>query len=106
MARLIDRMLARNVPYPGGYNEAMYSGAEYAGTWDTGAGGNREGPPVGLVRMAREAMASNGIVFAVQALRMALFSEARFQFMSMTDGHLFGNPDLKLLEHPWPNADS
>jgi predicted ABC-type ATPase len=103
--RLYDRMLARQSPYPGGYNEMMYSGAEYVTTID-GAGRNREGAATGLVRMARDAYHANGIVFGCLVMRMALFSEARFVFQSLTDMHTFTNADLDLVQHPWPNADT
>jgi Phage portal protein len=104
--RLWDRTLNRQQPLGPSYNESMYTGAEYVSSWDTGQAGGNEPPAGAMVRMAREAMRSNGIVFAVQALRMALFSEARFQYQSLTDGHLFGDQSLTLLERPWPNADT
>lgn len=47
---------------------------------------------------------SNGVVFAVMLARMALFSEARFQFRRMIGGRpgdLFGDASLSILEHPW-----
>lgn len=49
----------------------------------------------------------NGVVFAVIAARMRLFSEARFQWQAITKGRpgdLFGTADLALLETPWPNG--
>lgn len=105
--RLWERMLNRQSPLPTGYNEMSYTGAEYVGAgWDSGAGSRTEGPAGPMVRMARQVMASNGVVFAVMAVRMALFAEARFQFQALDDGHLFGDTSLQLLEHPWPNADS
>jgi|SRR5215471_8919695 len=104
--RLWDRALSRQQPIGSGYNEQMYSGAEYVGTWDSGQGGVTESAAAGVVRTAREVMSSNGIVFAVMALRMSLFSEARFRFQALTDQHTFGDTSLALLEHPWPNADS
>lgn len=97
--RLIDRLLSRQA----GYNEAMWSGAYYVTTSDPDGRG-REGAEAGIVRTAREAYATNGVVFACIAARMALFSEARFQFQSTIDKHLFGTTDLELLEYPWPNA--
>jgi len=115
VTRLIDRWLARNTPYPGGYNETMYTGAEYyAGGADYGGqagdagapGRGQERAPFGMLRQARRAYATNGVVFACEAVKMALFSEARFKFQAATDDHIFGNTDLAILEHPWPNADS
>ena len=98
--RLLDRMLART---DSGYNEYMYSGAYQVSASDP-SGRYKEGVPAGIVRHARDAYESNGVVFACIAARMALFSEARFQFQSTVDRHLFGTTDLAMLEYPWPNA--
>lgn len=49
----------------------------------------------------------NGVVFAVENVRMSLFAEARFQFRRRTNGRpgeLFGTSALSILETPWPNA--
>jgi hypothetical protein len=49
----------------------------------------------------------NGVVFACMALRMMVFSEARFNFRQLRSGRpgkLFGTPALRLLETPWPNG--
>ena len=68
------------------------------------AGKGRETLQSGMVRRIREIYVADGPVFACIAARMWLFSEARFQFQSMIDKHLFGTPDLSILEQPWPNA--
>ncbi len=50
---------------------------------------------------------SNGVIFACMLARLALFSEARFQYRQIRNGRpgdLFGTPDLDPLEHPWENA--
>lgn len=52
---------------------------------------------------------SNGVVFACLLARMLVFSEARFKFRRLsnqtgTPQDLFGNPDLRILERPWPNG--
>jgi hypothetical protein len=96
--RLWDRVLSRQ-----GYNEYMYSGAYQIATVDS-QGRGREGADAGIVRTAREAYAANGVVYACIAVRMALFSEARFTFQSTIDKRLFGTQDLSILEYPWPNA--
>jgi len=52
-------------------------------------------------------MESNGAVFACMAVRIMLFSEARFQYQRIVagrPGELFGTQDLAILETPWPNA--
>lgn len=46
----------------------------------------------------------NGVVWAVERVRVALFSEARFQFQRFFKGRpadLFGDQSLTLLESPW-----
>jgi len=85
------------------YTDASYSGA-YLVTAQDPSGRSKEGAPAGAVRSAREALAGNGVVYACIAARSAIFSEARFQFQSTVDRHLFGTTDLSLLEYPWPNA--
>ena len=50
---------------------------------------------------------SDGIVFACASTRQAIFSEARFQWRTFTNGQpgaLFGNKALSLLEQPWPGG--
>jgi phage portal protein BeeE len=83
--------------------EYSASGAYLVSTSDP-YGRSREGVPGGIVRHARDAVTGNGIVFSCVAARAAVFSEARFQFQSTVDKHLFGLPSLSLLEYPWPNA--
>jgi hypothetical protein len=46
----------------------------------------------------------NGIVAAVEAVRLNVFAEARFQWQALnsgTPGKLFGTKDLDILEQPW-----
>lgn len=50
---------------------------------------------------------SNGIVFALVLARLQVFSQARFQwtrFERGAPGDLFGTPDLRVLERPWPGG--
>jgi len=50
---------------------------------------------------------ADGIVFACEARRVSIFSEARFQFQQVRAGRpgdLFGTPALSVLEEPWPGA--
>jgi phage portal protein BeeE len=98
---MVDRLLNR--ASFDNYSELVYSGAYQLPSADQ-SGRGKEGALAGVVRAAREAYAANGIVFACVAARMALFSEARFQWQSQVDRHLFGTTDLRLLEYPWPNA--
>lgn len=61
-----------------------------------------------FVGMVQGAYKANSIVFACEMTRMALFSEARFQwrrrFQGPGGGDLFGTPELGILETPWPKG--
>jgi len=97
VTRLWDRLIGR-----AGYWEGMASGAAQL-TTSYGLP-DREAPPPGLSGSALEANGTSSIVFAAQAVRMALFAEARFQFQAKDDKHLFGNTSLAKLEEPWPGG--
>ena len=52
---------------------------------------------------------ASGPVFSAILARQHVFSEARFAWQRIEGGRpqdLFGNPDLALLETPWPNGDT
>lgn len=69
--------------------------------------GNREEIDPSYVGFARQAYEANNVVFACIATRLALFSEARFQFQRMNHGRpgdLYGTPALSVLERPWPGG--
>lgn len=60
-----------------------------------------------LTRSLSEAYRSNGPVFALTLARLQVFSQARFQWTRFTSGtpqDLFGTPELKILERPWPGG--
>lgn len=68
---------------------------------------NEEGISSDFVGLVQGAYKRNAIVFACEMTRMALFSEARFQWRKMTNGRpgdLFGTPELSVLEKPWPGG--
>lgn len=100
--RLLDRVRDRYSYRDTGYYEGMASGAsvlfEYSG------GNNREQTQKDLISAAKQAYQTNGVVFACILARALLLSEATFKFRSLTDKHLFGNDDLRILEYPWPNG--
>jgi phage portal protein BeeE len=65
---------------------------------------NEEGIGADFAGLVNGAYKRNGVVFACELTRMALFSEARFQFRSLRKGRpgdLFATPDLSILERPW-----
>ncbi len=50
---------------------------------------------------------ANPTVFACEMARINLFKQARFMWRRMNSGRpgdLYGNPDLRILERPWPKA--
>lgn len=52
---------------------------------------------------------ANGVIFAIVLARLLLFTEARFAWQHLKDGKpgsLFWNPDLEILERPWPNGNT
>lgn len=48
----------------------------------------------------------NSVVFALMRDRMALFSQARFQYRNFRTGKLFGDASLGILEHPFGPTSS
>jgi hypothetical protein len=53
------------------------------------------------------ALRADAVVSAVESHRLAVFSEARFQFQTLRNGRpgdLYGTPALAPLEHPWPGG--
>lgn len=50
--------------------------------------------------LALGAFQQNATVFAVEMKRLQLFSQVVFKFRRERDGALFGNTDLRILEHP------
>lgn len=56
---------------------------------------------------ADHAAKASGPVFSLVLARMQVFSQVRFQwtrFQGAQPGDLFGTPDLKVLEQPWPGG--
>jgi hypothetical protein len=54
----------------------------------------------------RRAFKGNSIVFSLMRDRVALFSQARFRYRGFSNGNLFGDASLDILNHPWPNAST
>ncbi len=76
--------------------QLTYQGQQYT-AWQVNAAGGAYGA----------AYDANSVVFACEANRLLLFSEARFQWQRLVDGRpgdLFGNRALSLLEEPWVGA--
>ncbi len=85
-----------------------YGGLSYPFMPTTMMGGDKsEEPPATFEGYVQAGYRSNGVIFACMLARMAVFSEARFQFRQIRNGRpgdLFGTPSLGLLEKPWTNG--
>lgn len=84
-----------------------YLGQNYSSFPATSQGNPQQEIPQTFSGLARHAYKANGPVFSCMLARMALFSEARFQYRQIRDGRpgqLFGNANLKILEKPYPNG--
>ena len=63
--------------------------------------------PDNFAGYAASCFRGNGVVSAVELVRISVFSEARFQFQELRSGQpgrLYGTRDLEVLERPWPGG--
>jgi phage portal protein BeeE len=97
--RLLDRMIRR-----GDYWEGAATGAAVLTT--TYGSPNREAVLPQMVGASQDANANSSAVFAAVLVRMALLSEARFQFQRLKDKEMFGDARLAVLENPWPDGSA
>lgn len=54
-------------------------------------------------------LGGNGVVWSIERVRLAVFTEARFlyqRFRKGRPGDLYGSPDLALLERPWAGGST
>lgn len=90
------------------YAQWSTGGNTYVEPYTTTIPGQKAAPIANnFVDMVNGGYKENGVVFALASVRMRVFSEARFQFQRMRNGHpgdLFGTPDLGILETPWPGG--
>lgn len=101
-----ERSITSLDDYAAALNEFIYNGNVYGmgGIQQTIQGQTTERIGNDLRSFATSAYAANGIVFAVMAVRMAVFSAIRFQWQQMSGGRpstMFGTQDLAMLETPW-----
>lgn len=99
-------------------SEKRYSFSDWASDYFTFGGhqyglngysttyGQDKAEPIGngFADYVRNALQSNGVISAVELVRMSVFAEARFQFQDLSAGRpgkLFGTRDLAILERPW-----
>ena len=83
---------------------------QFGGLWYSGKPlttyGNTPAEDVGgdFEAMVNTAYRSNGVIFAIELVRILVFSAARFRWQRLLDGkqsNYFGTRDLELLERPW-----
>ncbi len=88
------------------YITQLQAQAPYAGGY-SGGYTRVEDVENSFVSYVQQAYKASGVVFACMLARQLVFSEARFQWQSMSGGRpgrLFGNTELSILERPWPNG--
>jgi phage portal protein BeeE len=96
----------RNEPL--GFDTWMsYLGLNYPIGLNTTLQGNEERIAPSYSGWIRGALDADAVVFACCAVRLRVFTEARFAFQRMRQGRpgdLFSDASLNLLEHPWPGG--
>jgi hypothetical protein len=103
--RFLDAILPP-VRRAGRYESYTVGGNTYSGTPVTMTWSKTPAEPIGsnFDQMVDGALKSDGVVSAVELVRMSVFSEARFQWQTFNNGRpgdLFGSAELALLERPW-----
>jgi phage portal protein BeeE len=112
--RLLDRLRGnrteeRNDPLSFDQWMAMFSflGTNYTVGLNTTLGGNEERIAPTYSGWITGALQGDAVVFACCAVRLRVFTEARFAFQRMRQGRpgdLWTDASLALLEHPWPGG--
>jgi hypothetical protein len=63
--------------------------------------GDKEPPPTTYEAYAVQLFGANPIVWTGHLVRKAVFSQGRFKYQRDSNGELWGDPGLRLLERPW-----
>jgi hypothetical protein len=89
------------------YDSFNYNGFTYPyqQTWNTND--PTEQIEANFVSQVSRGLKGNGIVSTLMLIRVAVFSQARFQFRQLRNGRpgkLFGSSELAPLETPWPGG--
>ena len=100
-----DRPVRNTMPWSDYLNYFSYGGHSYPlGFSQTLTGAKQEIADGTFGSFTSLGYRGNGVIFACMLARLALFSEARFQFRRMEAGRpgdLFGTGQLSVLEKPW-----
>lgn len=78
---------------------AKTSGLGFQQTWN--ASGSEEPPPAGFEELVDRVLKASPVIFTASLIRLAVFSQARFQWLREDTGQLIGDPSLAPLERPW-----
>jgi phage portal protein BeeE len=100
----VTNLIQSSRSYPSYDGSHSFAGNQYWSLPVSNWRPNEEGIGSDFVGLIQGGYKANGIVFACELTRMALFSEARFQWRQMNNGRpgdLFGTQDLRILEKPW-----
>lgn len=93
-----------------GFGSFGFQGSQYPlGVNTTMPGQKTEPIESNFVGLATHGLKGNGIVWTCNAVRLEVFTQARFKFRRLNDGRpgrVFGTNALAPLEEPWPNATS
>jgi phage portal protein BeeE len=84
-----------------------FMGTSYPLGLNTTLRGNEERIAPSYTGHVTGALGADAVVFACCAVRLRVFTEARFAFQRMRKGRpgdLFSDPSLNLLERPWPGG--
>ena len=92
--RLLDRMTRRTQP-----SAERAVALQQMFPWE-----DREQIGVTLRDYTENGYYANGILYALVQARLQLFAQAEFKWQNLTTRRLFGTPELRLLESPWPNG--
>lgn len=66
--------------------------------------GDKEPPPTTYEAYAIQLFGANPVVWGAEQVRKAVFSQGRFKYMRDSNGELWGDPSLRLIERPWPGG--
>ncbi len=119
MATILDRIRRRSDveqrytidDYIGWVQDFYFNGINYGLTGvATTLASEGEQAPVNFTQRVQAAYARNGVVFACQAARSLIFTEARLVWQAITEdgrpGDYFLNPALDIVDRPWPGASA
>lgn len=107
MVNLLRKLLSRDNETVTGLTVTDWARMFRPGSQVSYQGNTYQGFTLGTSMPGSAYYEQDSVVFACEARRISVFSEARFQWQRLRDGRpgdLFGDPNLAVLEEPWPGA--